>query len=354
MTSADPFGPLFATDPVDDTAARLAASPPPGSPPTPTLATPITGELVADEDPLKALFGLQTEEHEAVVPDPIVLPPEPVYAAPAPELPGAPAYPEAFASAPIAPVAPMYTPEPAFTSEPTYPAAELAYTPAASPPAAAAPAGPVPPDDDPNAGTQFFGGGLGEWEEPPNLDRTTVFERVAFVLAFLVPPAGLISSIVAAVRSSHVRGWVHRFVRVSIGISVITSIAAGIAGAYFYGVLEDARKHDAVTAASTQFCTTVADNPDMLSQPTFGFPAPAASVPDTLAAIQEFVDRWDALAKVSPSGIRTDVTRVADAARTILDTITTTRLVNNEENVAVMSSVAQQSNIVGWAQEYCE
>ena len=124
-------------------------------------------------------------------------------------------------------------------------------------------------------------------------------------------------------------------------ISVILSRSSpAFAGAFVYKVLDDARKHDALEAASTQFCQTVADNPDMVSQPTFGFPAPAASIPDTLTAIQEYVDRWDALAEVSPSRIRTDVTRVADAARGILDTITTTRLVNNDENVAVMSNVA--------------
>jgi hypothetical protein len=56
---------------------------------------------------------------------------------------------------------------------------------------------------------------------------------------------------------------------------------------------------------------------------------------------------------VSPTGIRADVSRVSDAASGILDNITTTRLVNNDENVAIMSSVAQSTNIVGWSQEYC-
>jgi hypothetical protein len=331
---------------------------------------PATGEYPTATDPMKALFGLQTEEQPRIDLEAPVAAPEPIFSAPAPELPSFPAEPaapvapafaeQAFTAAPAAPVAPVYTPEPAFSTEPAYtpeaalaaapPAPTAVYTPAAAP---AGPSAPVPADDDPNAGAQFFGGGVGEWEEPPDLDRTTLSERIALILAFLVPPVGLVVSIVAAVRSARVRGWVHRLLRVAIVVGVIMSIGVGILGAYFYGVLEAARQHDAVAAASTQFCTTVGENPDMISQPTFGFPAPAASVPDTLTSIQEYVDRWDALAKVSPSGIRTDVTRVADAARGILDTITTTRLVNNDENVAVMSSIAQQTNIVGWAQEYC-
>lgn len=208
------------------------------------------------------------------------------------------------------------------------------------------------PDSDPTAGTQFFGGGVGEWEEPPDLDRTTMFERIAFILAF-TGPIGLVMAIVAAVRSSRTRGWVHRLIRASIGIGVVFTLIVGVLGFFAYKAIDDARQHDALEAASARFCQTTAENPDMLSQPTFGFPAPGASVPETLTAIQEYVDRWDALAEVSPSQIRPDVTRVADAARTILDTITTTRLVNNDENVAVMSSTASQTNIIGWADEYC-
>jgi hypothetical protein len=275
--------------------------------------------------------------------------------------------PPAFTPAPSAPVAapelPTYVPEPAFT-EPAL-APEPAFAGAPSPDASFGGAAPAvssyslaspaaaPADDDPNAGTQFFGGGVGEWEEPPDLDRTTLGERIAFVLAFLVPPVGLIASIVAAVQSSRERGWVHRFVKASLVISLILSVVAGFAGVNLYKALDDARKHDAIAAASTQFCQTVADRPDMISPPAFGFPAPAASIPDTIAAIQEYVDRWDALAKVSPSGIRPDVKRVADAARDILATVTESRLVDNDQNVQVMSSVAGSTQIVGWAEEYC-
>lgn len=342
---ADPFGSLFETSAPDDMAARLAASPPPGSgpPPVPSLDT---GELPADEDPLKALFGLETEEQPAIIDS-----------APAAwETPSAPAATDLppFTPQPIAPVAPSYTPEPAFA----------AATVAAEPAFAAAPGAPsssyaltnpssAPADDDPTAGTQFFGGGTGEWEEPPDLDRTTLAERIALVLAFILPPVGLVASIVAAVQSSRVRGWVHGFVRTALVISIVTTVIAGFAGAYLFKVLEDGRKHDAIAAASAQFCATIAADPTMIAPPSFGFPAPAGSIPDTVTAIQAFVDKWDALAKVSPSGIRNDVTRVADSARDILDTVTKSHLVDDEQNQAVMSSVAESTNVVGWSDEYC-
>jgi hypothetical protein len=279
-----------------------------------------------------------------------------------------------FASTPVAPPAPVYAPEPAFVVEPALPPAppptppieacppvEPAYTP--TPPPSPAPdpragypqayGSEPPPTDDPTAGTQFFGGGTGDYEEPPDLDRTTAGEKAAFALAFLVPPVGLIGSIVAAAQSSRRRGWVHGLVRAALAISVVTTIAVSVAGAFAYKAFEDQRRHDALAAASTQFCATVAEQPDMITPPTFGFPAPGDSIPATLESIQAYVDKWNALAAVSPTGIRPDVSRVADAASEIQSTIETTRLVDNEANVANMSNVVGTTGIVAWASEYC-
>jgi hypothetical protein len=343
--AADPFGALFSPEPpADDTAARLASSPPP-SLDQPGPASPL-GEGPSDEDPLKSLFGLETEEQPAI--DLGNAPPS------APSQIDLPVFSE---PAPVAAPQPVYTPEPPF-AEAAVPPLEPAF---ATAPAAASgsssyaltdPAN-VPPDDDPNAGTQFFGGGAVEWEDPPHLDRTTLFEKIGLVLAVILPPVGLIASIVNAVQSSRERGWVHRVVKISLVLSVIMTVVAGFAGAYLYKVIDDARQHDAIAAASTQFCATVEADPGLISPPAFGFPAPGASIPDTIASIQAYVDKWNALAGVSPSGIRTDVNRVADSAQGILDAVTETRLVNNDENIAVMSSVAQSTNVVGWADEYC-
>jgi hypothetical protein len=348
----DPFGSLFAAD--DDTAARLAAAAPPSVEP---LAAPDMGTSIADDDPMKSLFGLHTEEQPAIAPDLPLSPAVPVEAVPVePELqpqlqPSQAEWSQLPTHQPDDPVLPPRL-EPDFA---TSPAEASAAAPVASGSySLTMPSGAPPADDDPTAGTQFFGGGTGEWEEPPDLDRTTVGEKVAFALAFLVPPAGLIASIVAAVQSSRERGWVHGFVRAALVIALVMTVVAGFAGAFFYKQLEDARKHDVLVASSAQFCATIADRPDMIEPPAFGFPAPAATIADTLTAIQEYVDRWNALAAVSPSGIRPDVTRVADSASDILDKITTTRIVNNDENVAVMSSVAESTNLVGWADAYCE
>jgi hypothetical protein len=314
--------------------------------PSPAPAPPPLGAPAAERPPktdaIASLFGGLAETSEA----PIV------------------AEAEMFATAPAAPPAPVYTPEPAFAAQPAPPVAPVADPHqdhvASAPPApasgTASPAGysAAPPStDDPTAGTQFFGGGQGGYEDPPDLDRTTTGEKVAFVLAFLVPPAGLIASIVAAAQSARRRGWVHGFVKAALVISIVATIAAGIGGAFAYKAFDDAQKHAALEAASGQFCATVAEQPDMITPPTFGFPGPGASIPETVESIQAFIDRFDALADVSPSGIRPDVTRVADVARELLATIEDTRLVDNEQNVAAMTTVAESTGIVAWADEYC-
>lgn len=350
VAPADPYGALF-QDP-SDTAARLASAPPPSPEPPPLMAPP-SEPVPADEDPMKALFGLETEEQPAIqvyepeefappVQEPIDVPeqtyvPEPAYV---PEQTYAPEQ--------------TYTPEPAYVPDQTY-APEPSYTPAPSPAtASAAPFSPTPPaDDDPTAGTQFFGGGSGDVEEPPDLDRATTAEKVGLALAVVLPPVGLVAGIVNAVQSSRERGWVHRLIRVSLVVAVIMSVVAGFAAAYVYKVADDARKHDQLAAASTQFCAAVAADPSMVAPPTFGFPTPAATIPDTITAFQAYVDKWTALAQVAPSGIRPDVNRVVDTAQTILDQVTSTRLVDNDVNQQQMSSVAGSTNIIGWDQEYC-
>lgn len=354
MPAADPFGSLF-TDTPDDTAARLAASPPPSSDaPLPSYDTPLVSppaeSVPSDEDPMKSLFGLETVEQPAIAVEP-ELPtytPEPAYAPPAaPE----PAFAAPPTYEPAQPVAPAYTPEPAYAAEPAL--ASVGASPGAAAGGGYSLSQPEPADDDPTAGTQFFGGGAGDFEEPPNLDATTTAEKIGLGLAILLPPIGLIASIVNAVQSSRERGWVHRLVRISLVVAVIMTVVAGFAGAALYKVIDDGRKHDQIAAASKQFCATVAADPSMVAPPSFGFPAPGATIPDTITSFQAYVDKWTALGKVSPSGIRTDVNRVADAAQTILDDVTNSRLVDDEANQANMSAVAGSTQIVGWDQDYC-
>ena len=87
--------------------------------------------------------------------------------------------------------------------------------------------------------------------------------------------------------------------------------------------------------------------------PTFGWPAVAASIPESLKTMQAYEDRWTKLAAVSPAGIKPGVAGVAAAAKKIIDAVTVSRTVDDASNVAVMSSVASSSGVPEWYSTYC-
>lgn len=196
--------------------------------------------------------------------------------------------------------------------------------------------GSAPPDDDER-----------------ELARSTLGERIGLVVAFLIAPIGLIVGIVFAARSARRRGWVVGIVRATIAVGVVLTIVLAIAGYYGYTQLKLQQEHDQTAAASAAFCATLKANPSMDQLPTFGWPAVATSIPDSLKAMQAYEDRWTKLAKVSPSGIKPDVTKVAEAAKTIIDSVTVARTVNDASNIALMSSVASASGVPAWHSEYC-
>jgi hypothetical protein len=238
----------------------------------------------------------------------------------------------------------------------------------ASPAAASAPPGagrppldfatllatPVGADDDAKAASSavMFGSGAPDTEEP-DLARSTAGEKVGLVLAFLVPPIGLIVGIVAAARSANRRGWVIGIVRASIAIAAVLSVVVGVAGYYGYTQFKQQQQHDQTVAASAAFCSALKADPTMYQLPTFGWPAVAASIPDSLTAMQAYEDRWTKLAKVSPAGIKADVTKVATAAKQIIDSVTVSRTIDDASDVAAMSQVASASGVPAWHSEYC-
>jgi len=235
--------------------------------------------------------------------------------------------------------------------------------PAASPSAARAPrdfasllTAPVGADDDPGspaAPLRFAAGSSDDDDDEPDIGRSTAAEKVGLVLAFLVAPIGLLVALVAAARSARRRGWVIGIVRASIAIAAVFTVAIGIGGYYEYTQLKQQQAHDQIAASSAAFCSTIKANPSMAQLPTFGWPAVAASIPESLKAMQAYEDRWTKLAKVSPAGIKPGVTSVAAAAKKIIDAVTVARTVDDASNVAVMSSVASSSGVDGWHSEYC-
>jgi hypothetical protein len=362
-----------------------AVSSPPVSPP------PVSAPPPASDAPFRPPFsppplvpvgtagpaGVSPVAPSPVAPNPVMSSPvesSPVAPSPAP---GQPVPAPAFGGAVIAPargrraaIPPSGPPTPAAETAPpgASPASGTAFdlpTPDGVRPVAAAPdptspplvAAAAAPTTSTAAPPLDLSGPLlpGDYEEidEERFARSTPLERVVFALAFLVPPVGLISSIVAAARSSSRRGWVIGLLKAGMAVGLVFSlVTAGFAYAG-YNVLQQQQAHDRIAAASAGFCAAMTKDPT-LARGDGGWPQPAGSVPQSLTAMQSFVDRWNALAKVSPSGIRSKVATVAATGTEIIKTVTVQRTVDDAENRSLVESAVSSSGVQNWRSEYCD
>ena len=191
-------------------------------------------------------------------------------------------------------------------------------------------------------------------DDEPDIARPTWGEKVVVVLAVLIPPLGLIAAVVGSIVSVRRRGWVIGVLRVAITLGVVLTVIVGLGGYVGYSLLRQQQAHDRTVAQSAAFCATITANPTMVQLPDFGWPAVAASIPDSLTAMQAFTDRWTKLASVAPPGIKPGVTKVATTAQQIVDGVKVARTIDDPSNITLMSQVASVSGIPAWYTQYCK
>jgi hypothetical protein len=216
-------------------------------------------------------------------------------------------------------------------------------------------ASPVDADGTPGAAARplVFGGGPADAPDETGLARSTLSERIGLILAIVVAPIGLILGIVSAIGSVRRRGWVIGMVRATVAVGAVLTVVLAVGGYFAYTQYEQQVHHDEVAAESAAFCATLKSDPSMYQAPTFGWPAVASSIPDSITAMQAFEDRWTKLTKVSPAGIKADVAKEAASAKDIISSVTVSRTIDDASNVALMTSVASSSGIPAWHAEYC-
>lgn len=182
--------------------------------------------------------------------------------------------------------------------------------------------------------------------------RSTPLEKVMLVLAFVVPPVGLVGSIATAARSSRRRGWAIGVTKAGIAVGIVFSVLAA-GGAYAgYKAFRAHQAHDQLTAASTAFCSAVEKDPTLL-RVDGGWPPPGSTIQDSLASMQAFVDKWTALAKISPAGVQGGVSSVASAGTQIVAAVTSQRTVDDAQNRSLVEAAVTNSGVAGWHAEYC-
>jgi hypothetical protein len=251
------------------------------------------------------------------------------------------AFPDLFAPVPAAPTivaAPVF-------AEPVAPV-QPATLPLAQPPVAQPGAFTFASAAGPSAFTLERRHSTARWGNGP-------LDWIAFVLAFLAPPIGLLAGIGAVIVDSRTKGYAAGIAKAAIGIGAALSIVLGVAFVVVSKINSDQAAHASIVASSRAWCAKLDSNPATLSSDTFGWPSPGDTIPSSIAAMTSFEAYWDGLAKLAPAGIRADTQKVADAAKSIVGAVQSTQTLNDAGNIAQLQNVVATSGIHGWVSNYC-
>jgi hypothetical protein len=190
-------------------------------------------------------------------------------------------------------------------------------------------------------------------ETPDDLERSTAGEKVGLALAVLTGPIGLVVAIVMAARGARRRGWVIGVGRASLVLAVLSTIATGIGGYVAWNVRVDQLEHADIAAASAEFCAAGTADPAIVTPPTLGWPAPGATITESLALMQAWTDNWTTLAATSPAPLRTGLEQLAAQGQSIIDGVTLSRVVTDDSNQQQIASIEAQSGVASWYANYC-
>lgn len=178
-------------------------------------------------------------------------------------------------------------------------------------------------------------------------------DRLTLVPAVLLPPVGLVVALVRSRLSRSRRGFVPAVLGVAVGVSLGMTGILGAGAAVAAGALADQAEHDRIAASGVEFCSALEADPAPLTAPALGWPTPSATIPDTIAAIRAYADRWDAAAAVAPASVAPATAAVAESARGIADRIETTRVVDAGADRAIFEQHPSTAPLRAWTAEYC-
>jgi hypothetical protein len=187
----------------------------------------------------------------------------------------------------------------------------------------------------------------------PAVPATRVLDWVAFVLAFVAPPVGLLAAIAALVVGSRRNGWTTGIARAAVAIGVVLTVVLIGGLVLLNNIQQKQAAFDAIVASSRPFCTQLRADPATLQSPTYGWPSVEGTVPQSVAAMQTYEAKWTALAKAAPPGIRPGAQRVATAAQSIITTVDSSGVLDDENDVSQMQQAVSGSGIASWVSQYC-
>ena len=193
----------------------------------------------------------------------------------------------------------------------------------------------------------------------------TILDIASLVTAFLVPPAGLVTAIVALVRGKRVRGWASDLARAAVSVSlVMTVLFAGVGGYVAFTEMEKAEKmatikaeqraHDRIEAASVPFCEVLAANPTIYgtADPDYGWPTVDAPAGYN-AAIGEYAAVWAQLAEVAPPGIAEETAAISARVANVVNIANALGSANRAGDLLGLHEKDDLATVESWYVEYC-
>lgn len=178
-------------------------------------------------------------------------------------------------------------------------------------------------------------------------------DRLMLLPAVLLPPVGLVAALVRARLSRTRRGFVPAVLGVAVGVSLGMTGLLGAGAAVAAGALADQAEHDRIAASGAEFCTALEAEPALLTTPALGWPTPASTIPETIAAMRAYADRWDAVTSVAPASLTAATTAVAESARGIADRVEASRIVDDAADRAALDQHPSAAPLRAWSADYC-
>jgi hypothetical protein len=190
---------------------------------------------------------------------------------------------------------------------------------------------------------------------PRTRQRSTgVIDWVAFVLAFLAPPAGILAGVAALIISSVRNGWTTGIAKAAIAIGLVLTIVLIGAGVVLGNVAKAQAGQDAIVSSSAKWCSAMKANPAVLRSPTYGWPAVGSSIDSSVVAMQRYENFWAGLTKLAPAGIASDTRSFATTAQAIIAGVKSTRVLDDAANTATLAQLVTDSRIPSWVSSYCK
>jgi hypothetical protein len=189
-------------------------------------------------------------------------------------------------------------------------------------------------------------------DRPPRVKpRTSALDCVALVFAILLPPLGLLVSIVARIVSRHRHHWVTRVARAATTVSIVLTILVGGGVAAALVSAEARAREAAVVAEAAPLCAAM--TPEVLEAKAFGWPLDVTPLPETVESMRAYQVRWHAIAQLAPASAEAGARAIAEQAQILVGAVETSRAIDRAGNLATMTSVTDASGLTAWTEKNC-